>query len=138
MKKLFLIITLLFSIALMQSCKKSDENLKAKTHFNPPAWIQGNWGVKGLSENPTVIFRFTKDNFFSIAGVYSEIDYNGYVNNYNEAGHNIKVKEDINSTSYQIKIIINKQATTTFKFIKVNENKIIDKDNISETTLIRI
>jgi hypothetical protein len=76
----------------------------SSSSFNPPGWIQGQWGVSGEGTVET-IFEFTNNNVIQYAGE-TKISFKDIYKD---------VKENITSTLYEFTI---NYGTTTFSYSK--------------------
>jgi hypothetical protein len=120
MKKVFL----LFSLFLMLSCSTSDDSTNSSnSDFNPPAWIQGNWGQEGAGSSG-VVFSFTANDFcMTTLGIAKQCQQE-FVNLYRKPGNAVTVKETITDTVYTAEIKYFAGQSVIYSFRKLSNTSI--------------
>ena len=122
MKKVFL----LFSLFLMLSCSNSDDNANSSnSDFHPPAWIQGNWLLDGIS-GYGVLFSFSANDFcMTNMGVTKQCQQE-LVNQMRQPGNAnaVKVTETISATTYTAEIKYFTGQSVIYSFRKLSNNSI--------------
>jgi hypothetical protein len=118
MKKLLFVFTAL----LLFSCS-SDDNSSSNSAFNPPAWIQGTWGVKTDGTTPeTPLYKFTSNNLCQLSQATSLC----WKESIAQAPSIYSGSDVSTDSSYEANLIQSQGAVTfTLKFKKVSTTKII-------------
>ena len=119
MKKVFL----LFSLFLMLSCSTSDDSTNSSnSDFNPPAWIQGNWGQEGAGSSG-VVFSFTANDFCMITQSFKQCQQE-LVNQMRQPGNAVTVTETISATAYTAEIKYFAGQSVIYSFRKLSNTSI--------------
>lgn len=150
MKKLIL---LLFVFATLIGC--SDDNTenpnKTENYFNPPSWIQGEWGLDLGDGQIMPQMKFTNDDFIILIGdgsTFSQgVSYKELLSNMSY-GKKPTVKEVVSATKYYFKINLSASVSlpTTynleFRLEKIGADKLFWVNNpastIEKVYLVRI
>lgn len=150
MKKLIL---LLFVFATLIGC--SDNNTenpnKTENYFNPPSWIQGEWGLDLGDGQIMPQMKFTNDDFIILIGdgsTFSQgVSYKELLSNMSY-GKKPTVKEEVSATKYYFKINLSASVSlpTTynleFRLEKIGADKLFWVNNpastIEKVYLVRI
>lgn len=150
MKKLIL---LLFVFATLIGC--SDNNTenpnKTENYFNPPSWIQGEWGLDLGDGQIMPQMKFTNDDFIILIGdgsTFSQgVSYKELLSNMSH-GKKPTVKEEVSATKYYFKINLSASVSlpTTynleFRLEKIGADKLFWVNNpastIEKVYLVRI
>ncbi|MBS7333741.1 MAG: hypothetical protein KIG88_09130 [Weeksellaceae bacterium] len=123
------------TITSFSSCTDDDteeiDEVNNRTHFNPPAWIQGKW-ILGIIAGEHHLLQFKTNNFLEVfPEVHIEKDYNDNINQrINELNLPTKVTETtISETIYEFNIDYSPESNTSegkviYRFTKVSNDKI--------------
>lgn len=122
MKKLLVLLCVVFMCACTSEEEKDDNNYDTSSKINPPAWIQGKW----KNEAGTVI-EFTKSDLKSVDDEGYKFSVLYEFNYWEMKGHDIELIESSTDDSY---IFEYRDAASTkkyFNFVKISDNKIESK-----------
>lgn len=120
MKKIFGLIILILITFSISSCSSDDNSGNNNSAINPPDWIIGTWFGQVGETNSGLGFKFTSNDFCSIAGSQTSC----FAEPVNQSQGIITVEEVVDSENYIITINNNNTVSNTFHFRKYSETEI--------------